>query len=225
MPLSRKMFASPQVVRQATQEVYGSAPSASFRMQVPGSRRAASRSQPKRESNYAAYTYSTSGRGYGYAVPPAGPALLAESYDYELTKNTPASARMYSQSGYSFGSGTSTYNRISFSARTAKTGTPYAGRSLFEDSFKEIRRRRDDEKNRDKSATYNRIRVGTRRHLGIADPLEVLGMGSMTKRSGKRGKTLERVTLKDELTWSKRPVYEFDGGYSTRKPKGRTRRR
>lgn len=98
--------------------------------------------------------------------------------------------------------------------------SPYS-RSFLEE-YKPLQKKNKDEKDR-KSATYNRIRIGTRRHLGIADPLEFLGEGSITKRS--KRSTPERVRLQDELSWKKRPVYEFDGGYSGRKPKNRTRRR
>ena len=223
------IFASPDIISKVSSEFYGSAP------ELRESRRATGKAQPKsRESSYTSYTHSKPGRGYEYAFPGTlgGVKLLSPvNYNYKqnglgggiLTPYTTTSSyspgRPYTGNnrGYSRG-----YTGIGYSAARRTTGTPYKGNTLREDPFKEIRRRRDDEKNRDKSATYNRIRIGTRRHLGIADPLEVLGMGSMTKRSGK---TLERVTLKDELTWSKRPVYEFDGGYSTRKPKGRTRRR
>lgn len=233
-PKAWKMFASQDVVRKATQDVYGSAPEIRIpgAPKLTGARRAADNTQPKtRDSQYAAYTYSTPGRAYGYAVPKA-PGAPKIPGDYDYTKETGPGGYL-APAGYTPGRGypgssrypgSSTYKGIGYSASRRAAGTPYKGNPLKEDLFQEVRRKRDDDE-KGKEATYNRIRIGTRRHLGIADPLEFTGLGSATKR-GKRGnKSLDKVTIKDELTWKKRPVYEFDGGYSARKPKGRTRRR
>lgn len=233
-------FASMDIISKVSAEFYGSAPAPRFRMQqLKQPRRTAGKTQPKsRESSYTAYTYSTPGRGYGYTVPGTlgGVKLLSPgNYDYskqngpgggiltpytDTPRYSPGRPYPGNNSGYSSG-----YKGIGYSASRKSAGTPYKGNTLREDPFQEVRRKKDDDKERDKAATYNRIRIGTRKHLGIADPLEFTGLGSATAKRGKRGKTLERVTLKDELTWKKRPVYEVDGGYTSRKPKGRTRRR
>ena len=70
----------------------------------------------------------------------------------------------------------------------------------------------EDKDRRDDRAFFRTIKTQRIDHLGIYDPLEFLGTGSMTKRS------------RPELTNYKRTFYEVDGGFQTRKPKGRTRR-
>lgn len=229
-PKAWKMFASQDAVRKATADVYGSAASM---MSIPElskavrrSSRTESRAKADRET-YAPYGYPSTAKGYGYALPQAGSMLtLSSGYEYDMPAT---SARAYTGTGYSAGSGYpgtgSGYKGIGYSASRKQTGNPYKSSTPKAFEFTEVKKRKDDERMRDEFGTYNRIRIGTRKHLGIADPLEFLGTGSMTKRSGKRGKSLERITLKDELTWQKRPVYEVGGGYTGRKPKGRTRRR
>lgn len=223
-PKAWKMFASQDVVRQATMDVYGmpqQTRSAGFRDTVQ-SLRGATRSQTKaRESGYSGYTYSTGGRAYGFARPPAQPSM---AYGYDVMDA--ASRRAYNPATASAGSsypGTgSGYKGIGYSGGSRTFSSAYSVNPPKDVLFQEVRRKRDDDE-KGKEATYNRIRIGTRRHLGIADPLEFLGEGSITKRS--KRSTPERVRLQDELSWRKRPVYEFDGGYSGRKPKNRTRRR
>lgn len=233
--LSRSaIFASPDIISKVSSEFYGSAPE----IKIPGapkltrSRKTAGKTQPKsRESSYTAYTYSTPGKGYGYTVPGTlgGVKLLSPgNYDYSkqngpgggiLTPYTDTSRYSPGRPYPGTGSG---YKGIGYSGSSRTFSSAYSVNPPKEVLFQEVRRKRDDDE-KGKEATYNRIRIGTRRHLGIADPLEFLGEGSITKRS--KRSTPERVRLQDELSWKKRPVYEFDGGYSGRKPKNRTRRR
>lgn len=70
----------------------------------------------------------------------------------------------------------------------------------------------DSDRRKEDKDFFRAIKTQRIDHFGIYDPLEFLGKGSMTKRS------------RPELTNFKRTIYEVDGGYQTRKPKGRTRR-
>lgn len=152
------------------------------------------------------------------------PSYVQDNYPKTLEKQLRVSyPGGTTASGYSSGKSNPyrTIGRMSGSPGYRAPYNPSFGRPYSGDD-NPIRKKDKDDKDW-REATYNRIRIGTRRHLGIADPLEFLGEGSITKRS--KRSTPERVRLQDELSWKKRPVYEFDGGYSGRKPKNRTRRR
>ncbi|HJK67148.1 MAG TPA: hypothetical protein O0X71_04245, partial [Methanocorpusculum sp.] len=67
------------------------------------------------------------------------------------------------------------------------------------------RRRRSDDKLHDPRGGFRRIRVENIEHLSILDPLEALGIGSMTNRSRKKAQP-------------KTTYYEYGGGYHAEPP-------
>lgn len=209
-PKQRLMFSTEKAQRNAASIVYGDSPKI-----AKGERLFDNRDfkQPKPER----YPY---GKGRTNPVKTYAPAPRGLSVggvvSFEPSKPVPYSLTE-SKSDYGFGTQPNngkgyggSPNNYSFKGAGKNYSSVSKALALADLEF--TPKKKKDEKKELDFGTFRAIKTQRIDHFGIYDPLEFLGKGSMTKRT------------RPELTTFKRTFYEVDGGYQTRKPKGRTRR-
>jgi hypothetical protein len=209
-PKQRLMFSTEKAQRNAASIVYGDSPKIAKSERLFNNR---DFKQPKPER----YPY---GKGRTNPVKAYAPAPRGLSVggvvSFEPSKPVPYSLTE-SKSDYGFGKQPNngkgyggSPNNYSFKGAGKNYSSVSKALALADLEF--TPKKKKDEKKELDFGTFRAIKTQRIDHFGIYDPLEFLGKGSMTKRS------------RPELTNFKRTIYEVDGGYQTRKPKGRTRR-
>lgn len=233
-PKQRLMFSTEKAQRNAASVVYGDSPKIAKSERLfdnrnspiiaKGERLFDNRNfkQPKPER----YPY---GKGRtnpikAYAPAPKGLSVGA-IVDFEPSKPVPYDFTE-SKSDYGFTESKSNYgfstqpnndkgyegSPNNYSFKGAGKNYSSIGKALALADLEFTPKKKKDEKKELDFGTFRTIKMQRIDHLGIYDPLEFLGKGSMTSRS------------RSELTNFKRTFYEVDGAYQTRKPKGRSRR-